>query len=66
VLNDLARLLSATEWLTFATGILNIWKHERADVRPGGATCHRSAGPGYAGAGRQPWADRRRGLQEAH
>jgi len=32
VLDDVDRLLSATERLTIATGILNIWKYEPADV----------------------------------
>lgn len=32
VLSDLDRLLSATRTMTLATGILNIWKHEPADV----------------------------------
>ncbi len=32
VLGDLDRLLSATQKITLATGILNIWKHEPADV----------------------------------
>jgi len=32
VLEDLDRLLSATQRITLATGILNIWKHEPADV----------------------------------
>lgn len=32
VLNDVDRLLSATERLTIATGILNIWKYEPAEV----------------------------------
>jgi probable F420-dependent oxidoreductase len=32
LLNDLSRLLDATQNITIASGILNIWKHDAQDV----------------------------------